>query len=60
MTIGQSFSRWLDTHFPKNHTFNKIFNRNKVKVSYRCMQNMKAITNNHNMNILLENNETED
>ena len=38
--------------FPKNYTFNKIFNRNEVKMSYSCMQNIKAILNNHNMNIL--------
>ena len=23
----------IESHFPKNHIFNKIFNRNKVKVS---------------------------
>ena len=36
----------------KNHTFNKTFNRNKIKVSHSCIQNTKTITNNHNMNIL--------
>ena len=35
--IGQFFLYLIDAHFPKNHTFNKIFNRNKTKVSYRCM-----------------------
>ena len=35
--IGQSFLYLIDVHFPKNHTFSKIFNRNKVKVSYSCM-----------------------
>ena len=56
MRIGQSFLHLLDTQFPKNHIFNKIFNRNKVKVSYNSMQN-RAIINNHNMNILHQNNE---
>ena len=42
----------IDTHFPKTHIFNKIFSRNKVKVSYSSMQNIKGIINNHNMNIL--------
>ena len=64
--IGQSFLHLLDTHIPKNHIFNKIFNRNIVKkyrkteiqkVSYSSMQNIKAIINNHNMNILHQNNE---
>ena len=31
--IGQSFLYLIDIHFPKNHTFNKIFNRNNVKAS---------------------------
>ena len=35
--IGQSFLHLLDTHFPKKHIFNKIFSRNKVKVSYSSM-----------------------
>ena len=30
--IGQSFLHLIDTHFRKTHIFNKIFNRNKVKV----------------------------
>ena len=54
---GQSFLHLLDTHFPKNHIFNKILNRNKVEVSCSSMQNIKAIINNHNMNILHQNNE---
>ena len=31
--IGESFLNLIDLHFPKNHTFNKIFNRNSIKVS---------------------------
>ena len=58
--IGQSFLHLIDTHFPKTHIFNKIFNRNKVKVSYSSMQNIKKIINNHNMNILHQNNEIKD
>ena len=55
--IGQFFLHLLDTHFPQKNIFNKIFNRNKIKVSYSSMQNIKAIINNHNMNILHQNNE---
>ena len=58
--IGQSFLHLIDTHFPKTHIFNKIFNRNKVKVSYISMQNIKGIINSHNMNILHQNNEIKD
>ena len=31
--IGQSFLYLLDIHFPKSHTFNKIFSRNNVNAS---------------------------
>ena len=31
--IGQYFLYLIDIHFPKNHPFNKIFNRNNVKAS---------------------------
>ena len=60
MRIDQSFLQLIDTHFSKNHTFNKIFNINKVKVSYSCMQNIKTSINNHNMNILHQNNKIKD
>ena len=30
--IGQSFLHLIDAHFSKTHIFNKIFNRNKVKL----------------------------
>ena len=58
--IGQYFLHLIDTHFPKTHIFNKTFNRNKVKVSYSSMQNIKGIINNHNRNILHQNNEIKD
>ena len=34
--IGHYFLNLLDKHFPKNHNFHSIFNRNNVKVSYSC------------------------
>ena len=60
--ISQSVLYLIDIHFPKNHTFNKIINRNKnkVKVNYSCMQNIKSIINNQNMNILHQNNKIKD
>ena len=60
MRIGQSFLHQLDIHFPKNHIFNKIFNWNKVKVSYSSMQNIKGIINKHNMKILHQYNKIKD
>ena len=57
--IGKSFLSLLDLHFPKNHIYNSIFNRNKIKVSYSCMQNIKSIINNNNMKVLNNVTETE-
>ena len=50
--ISKSFLSLLDLHFPRNHIYSRIFNRNKVKVSYSCMQNIKSVINNHNMKVL--------
>ena len=38
--IGKSFLSLLDLHFPRNLIYSSIFNRNKIKVSYSCMQNL--------------------
>ena len=38
--IAKIFLRLINRHFPKSHRLHKIFNRNIVKVSYSCMQNM--------------------
>ena len=32
----------LDKHFGRNHQYHKIFNRNNVKVSYSCIDNIKC------------------
>ena len=58
--IGKNISSLLDLHFPKNHIYNSIFNRKKVKVSYSCMGNIKSITNNHNMKNLNDTAEIEE
>ena len=50
--IGKSFLRLLQKHFPKNHKFHKIFNKNTVKVSYSCMENMGSIIKKHKKKIL--------
>ena len=46
--IGRKFLNLLERHFPKEHTLHKIFNRNNVKVSYSCMDNMGKIIDAHN------------
>ena len=50
--IGRYFLNLLDRHFPQDHKFHKIFNRNNIKVSYSCMPNIKSVINSHNRTIL--------
>ena len=41
--IGKMFFGLLHTCFPTNNKLHKILNKNTVKLSYSCMQNMKQI-----------------
>ena len=50
--IGRYFLNLLDKHFPQDHKFHKIFNRNNIKVSYSCMPNIKSAINLHNRKTL--------
>ena len=52
---GRQFLNLVKKHFPRNHKVNKIFNKNKVKVSYSCMPNMKSLINMHNKKIMSAN-----
>ncbi len=49
--IARNFLCLIDKHFPPNHKLHKIFNRNTVKVSYSCMNNVKSIISKHNTRI---------
>ena len=46
--IGQRFLSLIDRCFHKDHSLRKIFNRNKVKISYSCMPNIKQTIDNQN------------
>ena len=46
--LGKRFLELIDKHFPSHNKYSKIFNRNTVKLSYSCMQNMGCIISNHN------------
>ena len=50
--IGKFFLKLIKKHFPKEHKFHKIFNRNTLKLSYSCMPNIKTKINAHNREIL--------
>ena len=46
--IGQRFLSLINRCFHKDHSLRKIFNKNKVKISYSCMPNIKQTIDNQN------------
>ena len=50
--IGKFFLQLIKKHFPKEHKFHKIFNRNTLKLSYSCMSNIRTKINSHSRVIL--------
>ena len=50
--IDRIFLRLLSKHFPRNHTMQKIFNRNTVKIKYSYLSNISFLISSHNRNIL--------
>ena len=49
--MGREFLNLVDKHFPKNHQYSKIFNKNNIKVSYSCTDNLQTIIKKHNREI---------
>ena len=49
--VGARFLKIIDKCFPPTNPLNKIINRNKVKVSYKTMPNMKEVLGRHNLEI---------
>ena len=54
--VGKQFLNLIEKHFSVNNKHHKIFNKNNVKVSYGCCQNMDSIVKQHNSKILNESN----
>ena len=50
--IGHDFLQLIDKHFHKNHPLYKIINRNTIKISYSCTNNIGHIIRGHNKQIL--------
>ena len=50
--VGAKFLKLVDKHFPKSNPLSEIFNRRKVKISYRTTANMKKLLSSHNQKIL--------
>ena len=45
----------MDHHFPKSNKLHKIFNRNTVKVSYSCTDNISSIISSHSKKLMKNN-----
>ena len=56
--LQNNFLHLLDKHFGRNHKYYDIFNRNNVKISYSCMNNIKNIISSHNKKITNSHNKT--
>ena len=50
--VGKTFLNLVDKHFPPSNPLHNVFNRNNVKVSYSCMQNIKSTISSHNHKLL--------
>ena len=53
--VGKIFLQLMDKHFPPGNPLHKIFNRNKVKMSYRCTANLSRKISGHKAYILNSN-----
>ena len=53
--IGGKFLQIVDECFPPNSPLSKIFNRQTIKVSYRCMPNIRQVISKHNGDLMRKN-----
>ena len=49
--ICRTFLKLISRHFPRHHKYHSLSNKNNVKVSYSCMDNMQSIINKHNKKV---------
>ena len=50
--VAKKFFQLTDLHFPPSNKSHKTFNRNNVKVSYCCTQNVGNIIKSHNKKVI--------
>ena len=50
--VGKEFLKLVDRSFPEGNPLRKVFNRNTVKIGYKCMPNMAMAIKRHNNRIL--------
>lgn len=53
--LGMKFLNLIKKHFPINNILHKIFNKNTIKLSYSCNENLEKIIKKHNNKILNKN-----
>ena len=49
--VAKAFLQLVTKHFPRSHNFHKIFNRNTIKVSCSCINNISKIIKGHNKKV---------
>ena len=49
--VGKIFLNLIEINFPYGHPLKPIMNRNNIKISYRCLANMKKKISSHNMKV---------
>ena len=54
--IGAKFLKLIQKYFHKDNPLKKIFNRNTLKIGYKCAPNLDKIISGHNSKILKEEN----
>ena len=52
LNVAKRFLSLLDQHFPKSNKLHAIFNRNTIKVSYSCTQNMSSMIKSHTKKVI--------
>ena len=57
--VAKKFLQLIDLQFPASNKFHKIFNRNNVKESYCCPQNVGNIIKSHNKKVINSSNHHE-
>lgn len=58
--LGKKFLALVDEHFPVNSELRTICNRNTIKLSYSCMNNIETMLKAHNNKILTDHNRRPD
>ena len=56
--VAKRFLQLIDKHFPPSNKLHKVFNRNTIKVSYCCTQNVRNIITSHNKQLIRSNEQT--